>query len=179
MNKAQLCLVGWTFLGAVKPERSRSSRNTPVGVCCGKAGERGSVKSKNKLCALRTGGRLVCRQNGEQERGKAYPRRCSRNPKGKEIPYGLLYYACRKEKMGGSVIQRGSLQNTRSCSDGCYNFRSSLRSCCLRVRNGSVLFCVFMLLTPFKRGASVGFSEPSDKKANTGKTALDCDFCNT
>ena len=55
----------------------------------------------------------------------------------------------------------------------------ALRSCCLRVRNGSVLFCVFMLLTPFKRGASVGFSEPSDKKADTGKTALDCDFCNT
>ena len=26
--------------------------------------------------------------------------------------------------MGGSVIQRGSLQNTRSCSDGCYNFRA-------------------------------------------------------
>ena len=36
--------------------------------------------------------------------------------------------------MGGSVIQRGSLQNIRSCSDGCYNFRVSLRSCCLRVR---------------------------------------------
>ena len=52
----------------MKPERSRSSRNAPVGVCCGKAAERGSVKSKNKLCALRTGGRFVCRQNGEQER---------------------------------------------------------------------------------------------------------------
>ena len=72
------------------------------------------------------------------------------------------------------VLSAKAAVSTQRCCLG-----SSLRSCCLRVRNGSVLFCVFMLLAPFERGASVGFREPSDKKADTGKTALDCDFCNT
>ena len=115
-------------------------------------------------------------------------------PKTKAIPHnGASAFAerfCPKGKCGKSG-NTGCISLFSHCTIGAKDsakaavstqrccLRSSLRSCCLRVRNGSVLFCVFMLLTPFKRGASVGFSEPSDKKANTGKTALDCDFCNT
>jgi len=81
-------------------------------VYCGKAAERGSVKPKNKLCALRTGGRLVCRQNGEQERERLTHGVAPVIPK--ERRYPMAYCIMRVEKRKRAALYGLQIEANRT-----------------------------------------------------------------